>query len=266
MGLGAVLFALVTSQAFRLWIKGEHGEAGWGRGGILVVSALALGTGMAGVLADFYRVASHLERTPADSGAVVGAWLVRDAALLSVAILLALAGGLAWFLLTQWLMAVSGAHREILGLVGRTGRSTRHGGRRRWARSGATWASSAGRWRSPSWSWRPSRCGPSVRLFRPGAAGDLRTKAWLDSILFWGGFALIAGVLGTLLGIIVAAQSIEAAGGQVSPALAWGGIKVAMLSSAFGTLILALSSVVWFALQLRWRLLVAEESERAAAA
>lgn len=105
----------------------------------------------------------------------------------------------------------------------------------------------------------------TYRLFRPGASGDLRTKAWVDSILFWGGFALIAGVLGTLLGIIIAAQSIEAAG-DVSGTLVWGGIKVAMLSAAFGTLILALSSLVWFALQLRWRLLVAEESGQGATA
>jgi len=29
---------------------------------------------------------------------------------------LALAGGLAWFILTQWLTTVSGARREVLGL------------------------------------------------------------------------------------------------------------------------------------------------------
>ena len=28
----------------------------------------------------------------------------------------------------------------------------------------------------------------AVRLFRPGAMPDLRSKAWLDAILFWGGF------------------------------------------------------------------------------
>lgn len=104
----------------------------------------------------------------------------------------------------------------------------------------------------------------SYRLFRPGARPDLRTKAWLDAILFWGGFALISGVLGTLIGIIIASQSIEAAG-EVHPTLVWGGIKIALLSSALGALILALSSLLWFALQLRWRLLVAEEAEAAAA-
>jgi hypothetical protein len=96
------------------------------------------------------------------------------------------------------------------------------------------------------------------RLFRPGASPDLLTKAWLDAILFWGGFAMIAGVLGTLVGIVIAAQSIEAAG-AVSAVLVWGGIKVAMLTSAFGTLILAASALLWFGLQLRWRVLEARE-------
>ncbi len=104
----------------------------------------------------------------------------------------------------------------------------------------------------------------AVRLFRPGAAPDLRTKAWVDAILFWGGFAVISGVLGTLVGIVIAAQSIEAAG-QVSTMLVWGGIKVAMLTSVFGMLILGFAALVWFVLQLRWRLLVADAEGRARA-
>ena len=39
----------------------------------------------------------------------------------------------------------------------------------------------------------------------------------------------------------------------------WGGIKVAMLASLFGVLILAFAALLWFVLQLRWRLLVADE-------
>ena len=91
-------------------------------------------------------------------------------------------------------------------------------------------------------------------VFRAGARQDRFTKAWIDAILFWGGFAVICGVLGTLVGIIIAAQYIEAAS-SISTPLIWGGIKVAMLTSAFGVLILAFAALVWFALQLRWRLL-----------
>ena len=98
-----------------------------------------------------------------------------------------------------------------------------------------------------------------VRLFFLERAPDLRTKAWVDAILFWGGFGMISGVLGTLIGIIIAAQFIEAAAGQIAPALVWGGIKVALVSSATGVLILAWAALIWFALQLRWRLLEARE-------
>ena len=97
----------------------------------------------------------------------------------------------------------------------------------------------------------------AYRLFRSGAEPDLHTKAWLDAILFWGGFAFISGILGTLIGIIVASQFIQAAG-QISSSLVWGGIKVALLSSAMGTMVLGLSALLWFALQLRWRLLQAD--------
>jgi hypothetical protein len=98
----------------------------------------------------------------------------------------------------------------------------------------------------------------SMRLYRAEAVADPRTKAWVDAVLFWGGFALVTGVLGTLLGVIIAAQSIEAAG-EVAPVLVWGGIKVALLSSVAGALVLALSGLAWFGLQLRWRSLQARD-------
>ena len=102
----------------------------------------------------------------------------------------------------------------------------------------------------------------AFKLFRPGASSDRHTKALLDAILFWGGFAVICGVLGTLVGIILAAQAIEAAG-DVSTTLVWGGIKVALLTSVFGVLILGFGSLLWFGLQLRWRLLEPTTTETA---
>lgn len=99
----------------------------------------------------------------------------------------------------------------------------------------------------------------SLRLVWPGAMPDRHARTWIDAILFWGGFAAVTGVLGTLVGIIIAAQAIETMG-ALSDTLIWGGIKVALLSSALGTLILAVASLLWFALQLRWRLLVAEHA------
>ena len=89
-------------------------------------------------------------------------------------------------------------------------------------------------------------------------AADLRQKAWIDAILFWGGFAMVSCVLGTLVRLILAAQRIEAAG-SIEPALLWGGIKIALLISAWGIMILCLAAISWFVLQLRWRLIAAED-------
>lgn len=104
----------------------------------------------------------------------------------------------------------------------------------------------------------------ALRVFSTTTGADLRTKAWIDAILFWGGFAVICGVLGTTVGIIIAAQSIEAAG-SVSTPLVWGGIKVALLTTVFGILIMAVSALSWFALQLKWRFRLADEMAGSAA-
>lgn len=99
----------------------------------------------------------------------------------------------------------------------------------------------------------------AVRLFESEASADPITKTWLDGILFWGGFSLVTGVLGTLVGIVLAAHSIEQAG-SISPSLVWGGVKVALYSSVFGVLVLATASLLWFGLQLRWRYLLARKA------
>jgi hypothetical protein len=104
----------------------------------------------------------------------------------------------------------------------------------------------------------------TAQLLRGEPAADQSTKAWIDAILFWGLFAGVTGVLGTLAGIIVGARAIEAAG-EVSSALAWVGVQVALLSSVFGGLILGLAALRWFALQLSWRLLAAESEAHAQA-
>lgn len=100
----------------------------------------------------------------------------------------------------------------------------------------------------------------TIRLLRPGAEADLLTKTWIDATLFWGAFAQLAGILGTLVGFILAASAIEQAG-TVSTSLVWGGMKVAMTSAVAGAVVLGFASLAWFALQLRWRVLAAEEAD-----
>ena len=100
----------------------------------------------------------------------------------------------------------------------------------------------------------------ALKLYRSGAAADLRTKALLDGILPWGALAFLAGILGAVMGIILALQSIEAAGAYRATAIA-PGIKMTLLSMAFGTVICGFSIALWYVLQLRWRLLEAAQAE-----
>jgi hypothetical protein len=100
----------------------------------------------------------------------------------------------------------------------------------------------------------------TAQVYKPGAWANLKTKVFIDGVLFWGGFAVVAGLLGSVLGVIISFQSIEQAG-AVSPTIMAGGIKVATLSSAAGLLILAVASLVWFTLQFRWRMLQAKEAQ-----
>jgi hypothetical protein len=97
------------------------------------------------------------------------------------------------------------------------------------------------------------------QLAKPGAEADPRLKAWVDGVLFWGGFAAIAGMLGSLMGIIVMFQRIEQAG-QVMPTIVAGGAKVGLLSSSVGLMILGVAALAWFPMQLRWRFLQARNS------
>lgn len=93
----------------------------------------------------------------------------------------------------------------------------------------------------------------ALKLFRPEASPELRTKAWLDGVLVWGFLAFLSGILGGVVGIILAIQAIEAEGRVVGTAMA-PGIKMTLLSLAFGTMILGFALLLWYVLQLRWRL------------
>ena len=65
-------------------------------------------------------------------------------------------------------------------------------------------------------------------------------------------------MLGSIVGTIFAFFTAEAAG-EVSATLVAGGIKVALISSSFGVLILGFAALLWFVLQFRWRMLQADE-------
>jgi hypothetical protein len=113
---GAFLFALALAKAFQLWIKKDHVHPARGLNAILGVAGAILGLGIGGLIFDLYRLAGFLESAPELAGSLTADWLVRDSALLSVAIILAMAGGLAWFVLSQWVALVTGARRELTEL------------------------------------------------------------------------------------------------------------------------------------------------------
>lgn len=85
-------------------------------------------------------------------------------------------------------------------------------------------------------------------LRSPGTAGE---PPRLTPILFWGGVALLLGALGTVVGLMVAARHIAAAGGA-STALIWSGVSVTLISLVFGILIFLLAGLLWLPLD-TWR-------------
>ncbi len=115
LGLGALLFAAIAAQSFKLWVKHDHQETDRNFRIILLLSGLTLATGIFGALADFFRLAEALEAEPGLAGSLFPEWLAGSCVLLSFSLLLALAGGLAWFIAAQWLAILAGARSELLG-------------------------------------------------------------------------------------------------------------------------------------------------------
>jgi biopolymer transport protein ExbB/TolQ len=89
----------------------------------------------------------------------------------------------------------------------------------------------------------------AVARARPEDRALLETR--IDSILFWGVFAAIPGLLGTLGGLAQMAGAIEAAG-TVNPALLWGGVRVALSTTIAGTSVLGVALPAWYLLRRRW--------------
>ncbi len=116
LGLGTLLFVTIATKIFSLWIKRDHTTPARGIGTILGLACATLLTGIFGTIVDLYRLAAGLEMEPELIDVLVPEWIRQDLALLSVSFLLALGGGLAWFVLNQWLRLVDGARSAVLGL------------------------------------------------------------------------------------------------------------------------------------------------------
>ena len=89
----------------------------------------------------------------------------------------------------------------------------------------------------------------AVRTFtRAGedpAGEDVRRG--MQSVLFWGGIAVLLGLLGTVVGLVFTAQA--AARVPDAPAsLIWGGVGVTLITLIFGLLIFLFAALAWFGL------------------
>jgi len=129
LGLGALLAATIVWTGFELWVKGNHRVPERHLDAVVTLSLVLPVVAVGGAFIDFCRLAAALEVTPDRALVLLPEWLVRDGALLAVALLFATAGAWTWFVLTRWLATVREAHREALGFDDRfpETRRVRHG-------------------------------------------------------------------------------------------------------------------------------------------
>ena len=81
------------------------------------------------------------------------------------------------------------------------------------------------------------------------AAGKKNFWHQLSYIKSVGLFTMITGILGQLIGLLMAFQAIEGAN-DISPAILAGGLKVSMITTLYGILINLLAFLIWFVLDL----------------
>lgn len=81
-----------------------------------------------------------------------------------------------------------------------------------------------------------------------GTADADRLRAEIDGVLFWGGLAAVLGAIGTLGGVALMARSLERAGGGPA-SVVWGGLRVALIPTAFGLGVLAVCLLAWYGLR-----------------
>lgn len=107
-GLAGGTVAVILAKGFQLFVRRDHrpGSLDRGLGTLLALSATAILVAGAGTVTDLWTLAATLEAGVPDPVSLLTAWLFREAVLLATALLTAVSGGLAWFLLAQGAAAV----------------------------------------------------------------------------------------------------------------------------------------------------------------
>jgi hypothetical protein len=99
----------------------------------------------------------------------------------------------------------------------------------------------------------------SWHLFVRRGADAAVIQNGLDGLLFWGGFGVIIGVLGSVVGYHKGMTAI-AARGLVNPRALWIGTAEGMVTSIAGLLVLTGAGAFWYVL--RWRHLSDRQTPR----
>ena len=89
-------------------------------------------------------------------------------------------------------------------------------------------------------------------LFVRGGTDGAAIQNCLDGLLFWGGFAVIIGILGSAIGYHKAMTAVVGRG-LANPVAIWVGSAEGLVSSIAGMLVLAGAGICWFLL--RWQFL-----------
>lgn len=87
-------------------------------------------------------------------------------------------------------------------------------------------------------------------LFVRGGSDAVAIQNCLDGLLFWGGFAVIIGVLGSAIGYHKALTAVIAHG-VVNPRAVWIGSAEGLVTSIAGLFVLAVAGTLWYTL--RWQ-------------
>ena len=87
-------------------------------------------------------------------------------------------------------------------------------------------------------------------LFVRGGSDVAAIQNCLDGLLFWGGFAVIIGVLGSAIGYHKALTAVIAHG-VVNPRAVWIGSAEGLVTSIAGLFVLAVAGTLWYTL--RWQ-------------
>lgn len=89
----------------------------------------------------------------------------------------------------------------------------------------------------------------AILIFNGRAARNDKFAHMLTYLKAMGLFSMVTGILGQLIGLVMAFSAIERAG-DISPAMVWGGLKISMYTTLYGITIYLLSILLWFVLDI----------------